>query len=293
MSGSVLAERVISTVPAPVNWVEANISPNGFAAGANYTALKSPCLVDDIVYDKGNFSEVPQAPDRVFTGINIDGTNYTVPDECLYKLEWLYGAAINAFQSETLFSGTCTYDSRQGGALWCQNAWWLSPLYSKQNASFATINSQISQYATAVTNKFRAIGSSNNNVTLQESALGAVIEMTVCTSFDWRWLLMPLMLLAATTTVLTVMMIQNYKDPRQPVWKSSVLPLLFHGFDSSSRANSKPAMDLDQMSKEAHYVNARFQNGMDTGFVHATNVGARNDRDDDVDMDSLIRERRA
>ncbi|KAK6082490.1 hypothetical protein SCUP234_04329 [Seiridium cupressi] len=291
MSRGVLDERVISTEPAPVNWVEANMSSDSIEATANYTALKSPCLVDNAVYDKTNFSALPSTFNGTLTGINVDGTNYTVPDECLYKLEWLYGAALDSFMRETIFNGMCTYDSRQGGSIWCYDAWWLSPLYSKEKASFETISSQIDQYSTAVTNKFRTIGSTNYNSTRQESALGTVIEMTVCTNFDWRWLLMPLVLLAATAAILILMMVQNYRDPRQPVWKSSVLPLLFHGFDSTSRTNPKPAMTLDQMKDQARHVRAKFQSGMDAGFIDMTGASERNTRSRDVDMDSLIGDR--
>ncbi|KAH6660957.1 hypothetical protein BKA67DRAFT_510103 [Truncatella angustata] len=292
MSSGALDEQVVSTIPAPVNWVEANISVDGFSSGANYTALKSPCLIDNVMYDKTNFSEVSQPSNRTMTGINVDGTNYTVPDECLYKVEWLYGAALNAFMSETVFSGSCSYDHSQGGSLYCSNSWWLSPLYNQQNASFESISNRIGQYTTAITHKFRTVGSSNSDYSTKESTLGTVIEMTVCTEFDWRWLLMPLALLVASIAMLVLMMIRNYADhPRQPVWKSSVLPLLFHGLDSAPRTNSGPAMELDQMKEQANQIKAKFQTGAAAGFVDMTDAGKGSIRSRDVDMDSLVSSR--
>ncbi|KAI1857459.1 hypothetical protein JX265_011194 [Neoarthrinium moseri] len=286
MRRGVLDERVVSTVPAPVNRVEANITESGVSAAANYTALKSPCLIDGVEYDKSNFSRIPRTPGRIFTGINVDGTEYTAPDECLYKLMWLYGHALDAFMAQTLFSGMCTYDSRQGGSLYCGDAWWLSPLYNTQNASFETINSQIDQYATAVTNKFRTLGSNNYNLSSEESALGSVIEMTVCTSFDWRWLLMPAVLLVATGSLLVLMIVQNYMNPQQPVWKSSILPLLFHGFGQSPEMGAQPAVDLDHIKERAYHIKAKFQTGMNAGFVDTT--GGRVPAARDIDLDSLL-----
>ncbi|KAI0131841.1 hypothetical protein BJ170DRAFT_222673 [Xylariales sp. AK1849] len=288
MAKGVLNERTVSTVPAPLNRVEANITDGGFSASANYTALKSPCVVDDVEYDKADFDKIPRS-NHTFAGINVDGTNYTAPDECLYKLLWLYGEALSSFMDSTLFTGTCTYDSRQGGSLWCGDAWWLSPLYSSRNASYEKISNQVEQYATALTNKFRTSGSDNYNASVVEAALGSVSQTTVCTKFDWRWLLLPACLVAATAALLVMMVIQNYTEPRQPVWKSSILPLLFHGFGSSPEMGPRPVMDLHQMHDQARQVQAKFHNGLDAGLVDVTGVGGRTARD--IDMDSLMGDR--
>ncbi|KAH8681712.1 hypothetical protein BX600DRAFT_447190 [Xylariales sp. PMI_506] len=289
ISGSVLNETVVSSVPAPINSVEVALNPDEGQAGANYTALKSPCILDGILYDTSNFSLVPDTASSVFTGINFDGVNYTVPEECLYKVEWLYAAAMGSFMDETIFTGGCVYDSAQGGSVYCYDSWWLSPLYNNRDGTFDMLNSQLDSFTTAITNKFRALGSSNDNGTSVEEALGTVMETTVCMSFDWRWLLLPVGLVAATTAILLLMVVQTYLDPDQPVWKSSALPLIFHGFGYSPQAGPRPAMDIDQIKDQSFHIKAMFQKGEDTGFVGVTRMDAPTRATTEyVSMESLV-----
>lgn len=283
MDDGVLKETVVSTQPAPVNWIEAGVSEDmaDYTMGGNYTALKSPCEYNGTYYEKEDFDEIPRPAGVNFTMVNVDGVNYTAPPECLYKMEKYYGAAVTRFMSQSIFTGTCSYNSAQGGQLYCGDSWWLNPMFEDENATYATITKHIDQFATAITNKFRQLGSDNYNMSSVEGALGLVIETTVCTSFDWRWLLLPGGLTAAAGTLLFLMMMQNYQDPEQPVWKSSVLPLLYHGFGPA-----KPAMDLDEMKGQAHHVRTRFQTGTDAGFVNLTHPGGA--PCNDIDMDLLM-----
>ncbi|KAI1336604.1 hypothetical protein F5Y15DRAFT_408460 [Xylariaceae sp. FL0016] len=287
MEGGVLIEDIVSTQVAPANWVEANGSADGFTgAASNFTALKTPCQVDDAWYDLSNLSSIPQIPGRDFVGINVNGTNYTAPNECLYKMLWLYGEALYSFIGTDLFDGQCTYDSRQGEKLLCNDAWWLAPLYNNQRADFGTLNTAVQRFTTALTNKLRTTGTdSAGNV--GEVVKGRVFETTVCTSFDWRWLLMPLLLVVITAAMMIVMVGQNLMDKRQPVWKSSLLPALFYGPGLEPRG-AQPAMDLDELASQAAGTKVRFRNGEGAGFeIHPSQQ--RMERD--IDMDSLVGER--
>ncbi|KAK7957868.1 hypothetical protein PG988_012716 [Apiospora saccharicola] len=297
LTRGVLEERVVSSVPAVKNWVEAGIPAGDMMSSpyANHTALKTPCTIDNATYElTSNWADIPRIPGRQFVGINLDGTNYTAPNECLYKMEAVYGMAMTAFM-EKLLAGTCTYNRRQGDQLLCQDdLWWIAPFYHEGNSTFASVDRQLREYATAITNKFRAVGGSNYNASEAETAKGSVVRMTVCTNFDWRWLLLPIGLVMATGAMLVLMILQNCQDDGQPVWKSSLFPLLFHGFHTSQptsmmSAGPRPVMNLDDMRGEASVKLAKFRKGHDAGFV---DVGdATGSRPRGIDMDILLRNR--
>lgn len=292
----VLSEKIVSTQPAPINYVEAaSMDPSETSSFVNYTALRTPCQVDGDWYDLPDFSNVPKTDGRTFTEINIDGTNYTAPDDCTYKMLSPYATALSTFMGYNLLSGVCTYNSRQGQAISCGERWWLSSLYQDKEASFESLSMAFDQFATAVTNKFRTTGSSIYDTSTHETVNGRVNEMTVCTMFQWEWLLMPTILVAATAAVLIVMISQNLRDHEQPVWKSSLLPLLYYGIHHKGSGQNdphRPAMNLTEMNQAASEVKATFRDGTDAGFVDVTNHASLDQilrqRARDADVDSLI-----
>ncbi|KAI0380397.1 hypothetical protein F5Y04DRAFT_97592 [Hypomontagnella monticulosa] len=294
MEKGVLSERVVSTQPAAINWVEAGIGPGEINSIMNWTALQTPCLVDDVWYSLSDLPSVPKIEGRTFTDINIDGTNYTAPHECLYKISYPYVAAFSRFVGFNLLSGTCTYNRRQGDAVLCDDKWWLAKLYNNKKASFESIQTAFDQFTTAVTNKLRTTGSSNTDVLAHETVQGQVIEMTVCTEFQWRWLLMPTILVVITAAILIAIIIQNLRDHRQPVWKSSLLPLLYYGFGETHHQDPRmPVMNLNEMKQAAYDTKAKFRNGAGAGFIDVTPSVSGIDlmmrkRGRDVDVDSLI-----
>ncbi|KAI1775735.1 hypothetical protein F4818DRAFT_414800 [Hypoxylon cercidicola] len=295
MERGVLSEKIVSTQPAPVNWVEAGIPPNFIDPYMNFTAIQTPCLVDDEWYDLSDISDVPKTEGRSFTEINIDGTNYTAPNECTYKMMFPYVIALSTFMGTDLLNGVCTYNPRQGRALYCGQTWWLSSLYQNKEASFDTLSKAFDQFTTAITNKFRTTGSSLYNTSAHETVDGLVNELTVCTMFQWEWLLMPTLLVAASAAVLIAMIIQNLRDHAQPVWKSSLLPLLYYGFGHKRLDQQEPnesVMSLTEMNQAASETKATFRNGADAGFVDVTDRTnldyALRQRTRDADVDSLI-----
>ncbi|KAI1099350.1 hypothetical protein F4804DRAFT_345568 [Jackrogersella minutella] len=295
MEKGVLSEKIVSTQPAAVNWVEADISPGGINPYMNFTAFQNPCPVDGEWYDLSNISSVSKTEGRIFTGINIDGKNYTVPDGCLYKMWFPYVSALNRFMSMNLLEGKCTYNARQGSAVSCDDRWWLASLYNNKTATFDTLNTAFDQFSTAVTNKIRTAGASNPEWSSHEVVEGTVNEMTVCTQFQWQWLLMPTILVAATGAVLIAIIWQNLRDHRQPVWKSSLLPLLYYGFSQRAHQEdpSRPVMDLTELNQAATDTRVKFRNDAKAGFTDVTpsidDIIRRRGRD--IDVDSLIGDR--
>lgn len=279
----VLNEQVVSTVPALLNPFS---SPND--TDTNFTVLRDPCVISDVEYSAANLVNIPRTAGRTFTNISVDGVIYTAPEECLYKLDGNYGWYMKDFMGSTLFRGTCYIVNPSITDAWCED-WWLSPLYNSLNATFETISDAMDQFAEVVTNKMRTSGSTNYDMFQRDEALGVVTRMTICTSFDWQWLSLPLSLVATTAVLLILTVLQNIKEHRQPVWKSSVLPLIFYGIDvrsmSSDSEEPRPVADLDQLDEQASRMTVRFQNGMDAGFVGVNDACGS---DKDIDMNSLL-----
>lgn len=225
--------------------------------------------------------------------------------KCLYKMYGTYVRAMYLFMSNTLFDGLCVYDSRQSSHLWCQNEWWLSPLYRNKNATFQTLSSDIDAFATVMSNKFRSTGDgplvSRGEDPRAVMAEGEVFQTTICTFFDWKWMLLPVGLALASVALLGWMIVLNYQDQGQMIWKSSVVPLLFYGLRGGRQGIPRPAMELNAVEDEAKRTVVTFRNGPEPAFVGPPPVMFFPDprlrshpggRPRDVDVDSLLDQRR-
>lgn len=273
----VLNEQVVSTVPTLVD---------GFAT--NFTVLRDPCFISDVEYSASNLANVPRMAGRTFSNISVYGVNYTAPEECLYKLDWNYVESMQYFMERTIFRGTCVEADYAMEETRCK-AWWLSPLYNSLNATFETISDAMDKFAEVITNKFRTSGSTNYDISQKDEALGVATRMTICTAFDWQWLLLPLSLVATTAVLLIKTVIGNFREHRQPVWKSSVLPWIFYGINvrslPSDMEEPRPVADLDQLDEQASRMRIKFQNGVDAGFVGVDDACGSGE---DIDVDSLL-----
>ncbi|KAI7773154.1 hypothetical protein LA080_011737 [Diaporthe eres] len=280
----VLNEQLVSTVPALLD----GGLPFRVGKMPNFTVLRDPCIVYDVEYSATNLANVPRTAGRTFTNISVDGVNYTAPEECLCKLDWDYCLAMQDFMAHSLFSGICVPAVLEPVEVGCE-AWWLSPLFNSLNATFESFSDAMDQFADAITNKFRTSGSTNYDKFQKDEALGVATRMTICTAFDWQWLLLPLSLVATTAVLLLLTVLKNIKEYNQPVWKSSVLPLIFYGINvrslPSDMEEPRPVADLDQLDEQASRMRIKFQNGVDAGFV---GVGDACGSGEDIDLDSLL-----
>ena len=90
-------------------------------------------------------------------------------------------------------------------------------------------------------------------------ARGTAMEFTVCTRFNWPWLLMPAALLLAAGIVLVSTILGGLLHRNEhPIWKSSILPVLLHGpgdYQGASEEMKKGgAASLDEIEKESGSV---------------------------------------
>ena len=303
----ILNETIVSTVPATGNWEpmpawgnwEGNIPPSNEDDNAprlNFTAVKTPCTIDDTEYNVSTFGSVPRTPGRPFVAVTTpdNASTYDAPAECVYRMDGWYGTRMQVFIWRTLFmpGGGCEGDGYRAGNWWnttfecgsitpgpqstttlAGNSWWLGPLYNAGMATPQSLSRSLDLFATAVTNYLRTTG--GELVTYEdiprEWAHGTAQQMTVCTTIQWDWLLVPLGLVVISMGLVASMIIHGYTS-HLPTWKNSPLPLIFYGLEHAKHlaADSQTATDLKEMEYMASQTRVRFQSARDAGFVLAT-----------------------
>lgn len=315
-------EEIVHTQPALPNEQETS----SYTFASNYTAIRSPCILDDgdyfndtsgnttlashimnasTWYMPNNMSAAPHVPGRTWANITLtnqlDNTvsNTSVPNACLYKMDGIYASALSS-QMSTIFSADCTYDNMQAGHISCGDSWWLAPLWNQMNATFESLEGAIDDFATTITNKLRMTGSGPDvvlgNTPKASYTLGLVYESSTCTYFDQRWVSLPIILVLICAILLLWIIVKNYTDPDQPVWKGSVLPLMFFGLHAAGgpmqqagsgagldratsfvRNNGRAAPELGKIQDEAGRMWVRFHGGNDPGFFDLGNAKNRRD----------------
>lgn len=295
----ILSEEVVSTMPAQFNWVEAGYNPDDvflntvddITARGNLTALQNPCTIEGREYTaESNYSGMSWSGQRLIP-IQIAGTNYTAPEACMYSLDRLYAVGMDDFFRTTFFQTGCIWADETGGEPQCDPAWWLSPLFNSRQATFESISTAFNRFATIVTNRFRSTGSNNNNPSQTETAKGIVVETAVCTVFNWEWLLLPILLVIVTVLLLGYMVAQSLSMRSQPVWKTSILPLLFYnikGLETPTDKEPRAVADLDRLRKRARHIRVRWQGGANAGFSGDGETGKTGTEDQEADLDSLL-----
>jgi len=248
-----LREELVSTVPAVKSSPRLTVEP--------YSVAKQPCLVGGAAYDASNFSLLDDGR-RAFGWAVAGGRNVSAPYECLYQLGGVLGFAMGSFM-DAMPNGSCEALYNSPAALHCGNSFWLESLFVGGRANLSLVSDVIDKFAAVVTNHMRTAGTSmfvdDVGRGPKAPAVGAVYQTAVCTQFSWPWLLLPTVLLALSVVLLALMMARNRADAEQPVWKSSILPFLFHG--CAYPTQSTGPLDQDQLEKTAKGLEYQFQTG--------------------------------
>jgi hypothetical protein len=260
----IVSERVVSTVPATPD-----VPGNKYMdVTMNYTAIKQPCFMNGIQYDASNFSLAPSEGGNQIYYNFTDMVQTPVPQHCNFNMETTYAMALNAFMSSA-FNETGLGDSRQmqpfgiehgvmDNVWYLDGSWWLSSLYNKGNTTFEIIDKVFDSVSTAFTNHVRNAGIDTGASLLHDPAemiFGEVFHTTVCFKFAWEWLIFPAALICATLVIMAMMVISSMRDPQQlPIWKSSLLPLLYYGFGKEEHERydeQEGRVDSDGVNGEA------------------------------------------
>lgn len=281
----VLSEKVVSSTSA--SKISYNVGAGGlkqkndrnkFSFG-NYTAMDEPCNLDGKAYTMANISEVERKPVRDFSVWEEDGKTVTAPTDCLYLYSRDYENGL-----PVLLVGKCDgLDAMKGGDLQCSNPiagnasdgssnlqnWWLNPLFNNATATFDTLNTAMGDLARVVTNNMRTKGGSAANWYEHQVVYGKAQKTTTCTRFEWRWLIFPIALTIVALVLLVWGIVVSYLNRGRPVWKDSLLPLLFYGLEGerNQRERAAQVQDLDAQARGT-MVRLKLEDEM-TGFVEA------------------------
>ncbi|KAK0732165.1 hypothetical protein B0H67DRAFT_640464 [Lasiosphaeris hirsuta] len=256
-----LTETLISTVPAsPAAEIAPLYSTNTFHS---HTVLKTPCAINTTLYTPTTFASL--GPPHLFEPVLApDGVPTTAPLECIYKLYWVLAAALASHLRDALLAGSCVATLDAPRTLHCPDAaFWLNAFWADGGATATSVGRVVDGLAAAATAQMRLRGhslyaSTSGGSDVRPDVLGTAVETTVCVRFEWAWLALPVGLLVLAALLLAAVIGEGYGDGRVPVWKGSVLPLLFCGFVERVRVEGVPdAGEMERMAKGMRVVMTR------------------------------------
>ncbi|KAK3317405.1 hypothetical protein B0T19DRAFT_434923 [Cercophora scortea] len=270
-----LSETVLSTTPLD------GTLPYSPEQGIHFTSPATavlPCIVDGTLYDKSNITLAKTKFNTTVITYPLTNTTSTVSRACV---RWLDGGwtRMLSLAIKQILAGKCdSVSNPRAQAIFdttvCADAWWLASLFDDDEATFASISAHFDDVATSLTNRLRSIGLSASAAYMYNDTspgdahwsddpglvTGAAHVMAVCVEFDWRWLMLPTALTGLTLGLLMVAVAQTYRDGVEGTWKSSGLPLLFHGFRGEVRGwLPDHRMDLDEMKAKTEGMVARYE----------------------------------
>ncbi|KAK8137285.1 hypothetical protein PG984_005225 [Apiospora sp. TS-2023a] len=187
VAGGILQERVISSAPAS-QWLNPdainiwNRSMPSFFGHDNFTAVRSPCVIDGVVYDTSNFSTYTGASETVppigKPIANNKDDRMSVPLQCLYKMNNRFAFDLAEYLRLQAFQGACasalsqTAGTTTGGDFSCgtwlqgknvnyyRDQFWLEPLFNGGRANLSSVSAAFDRFTARATEQMRAEGTS-------------------------------------------------------------------------------------------------------------------------------------
>jgi hypothetical protein len=225
----------------------ANAQSDGYC---RYTAIRSPCRVDNRVYDAtSNTTRHPEVKNITLYDFTkaprVTIQNFSVPESCVYRHEGQFVTAIADVFHRDIFDGECSAykwiscgKSDEGSArLVSIGAGAVLQRMIEGEVSYSNVTSWFDSFANAMTSRLRLqFGAAFLNETggnIQPAPLGEVQGIAwrteTCVSAHKDWLALPICLTAITSLLMLWTMAKNWRHRRtRPVWKDSLLPLLFY-----------------------------------------------------------------
>jgi len=252
--------------PVPVTMVPLlqNNLPSRMMEGNLLDYIAVPCYV------KGVPLGIPEITQGAFDGgvsIRFNDTNSTIPQECLYTVQWIdYQAMMGYFGSSGLteanfFTGAGYpgyFDDIAPDYPYVFKPQWLQPLFSNAEANFSSVSKAFSDLAEAMTTHLRRSGTNST------PAQGIVWKNETCVRVVWPWITVPATLIVASFIFLIIVVIMSRAQAKDHSWKSGALALLFHGFDHETRQTFGPldsSSDMTRVAKDVKVELVRTNNG--------------------------------
>ncbi|KAH7018012.1 uncharacterized protein B0I36DRAFT_335165 [Microdochium trichocladiopsis] len=164
---------------------------------------------------------------------------YRVPEECIYRHDVQFHMAIGKVIQDSILKGSCKNDPRTGPACSApinviESA--LEALYNSGMASMRTVDGWFADFADALTARYRfqfgagAYNATTDNAVMPIGELTGEVWLTgVCIAAELKWLAFPAALFVVTAGLLAWTVLGTWRQRHhRPVWKDSVLPMLFY-----------------------------------------------------------------
>ena len=203
-----------------------------------------------------------QTPQNISS--NATSPQSMLANRCMYIIDKLFIAVLWEDFLADFFSGTVvgnTGNDSFGEIHELDGPQVLQTIYNYGNVSFDRVDEIFQNFSKSMTTFFRENPTSNYST----PANGLVMHDQTCLSVRWSWMAFPAILVLLTLIFFIAMIIATRPlGSRAPVWKSSPLPLLFHGFErpiSPQRGGASPngGEDLDDMEILARGIIVRLE----------------------------------
>lgn len=291
VTNGVLKETLVSEVSS------SNLDPTMVEEKTGFwgfSTMVEPCLVKSGWYAHSNISQAPREGEWtawIKGGLNkTEGNRFEAPKECLRTMFAPMIYSLQAYIEETL-AGNCSVstnnipDKTEGGFMGhgrtkeqirmsCGGRWWLDYLLDNGRLTLKSFSNSHSAMATAISNRVRRnINPEDGEISWVE---GSAWITAVCIHADWLWLIYPAVLLFLAASLLVVTCVQTWQDrAKQPIWKSSILPLLFYDIRQAGQGEiqgvmteTTPLLQLEELESLADKTLVRFSTNIDhPGFV--------------------------
>ena len=235
-------ETLVSTVPAL--HILPTMRANNFSDHGFYAGINASCIIDGNTYDLTRIR-----PNQIGISQNgsvfliLGGGNLTLPSQCINEIDsGRYVVDLASFLTHVL-TGSC---SMMVPGPPCSRQWWLQGLWNSGNATLDTVQTTFNSVVESITKRIRIQGYDPMNST--QLVYGTVIQTTTCIAFSWGWMLFPALLIILTVICLVITMAQPIYGVEKPLWKSSILPLLYASPGTQLMASGE-ARDMEARSK--------------------------------------------
>ena len=175
-------------------------------------------------------------------------------NECLYVFDNLFVGTLWEDYLEYFFNGTIEGEGDSSAIEVIKGPQNLQTIYDYGNVTFDRVDETFQNISDSITSFIRQSKFAN----FSNPAQGITMRDQVCLSVRWPWLAFPAVLVLLTVIFFVAMIVDTWPTGnRAPIWKSSPLALLFHGFELPN----KHAADIDElndMEELAKGISVRF-----------------------------------
>lgn len=186
--------------------------------------------------------------------------NAIIAPHCLYELSIISLQSIDNYLS-LFFQGSVT--STAGGYPWdLVGPPQAAKLFDAGNITLATINATFANVANSMTAYIRQYNGTNNILPQSDNIStvnGQVYRTETCVEIRWGYLVFPIILVASSLIFFVAMIIQTARLEGGHDWKSSPLPLLFHGLNDGIRERQEDLLRVNEMQRTAAKTHVRLR----------------------------------